>query len=145
MTDTRQTDGLMQASDELRCSGMTIGAFSFSDDGGSERPRRRTTVPDSCRETAGTVAPQAAEEGEHGTFTRFSYDRMIRKNRPKPEHRSTEHPLNVGVAPLHEFKACALVRAPFTTNPAHLSARTPLRDDRWGRRCARGGESLGAP
>ncbi len=39
----RQTDGLMQASDELRCSasGMTIGAFSFSDDGGSERPRRR--------------------------------------------------------------------------------------------------------
>ena len=38
----RQTDGLMQASDELRCSGMTIGAFSFSDDGGSERPRRRT-------------------------------------------------------------------------------------------------------
>ena len=27
----------MQASDELRCSGMTIGAFSFSDDGGSER------------------------------------------------------------------------------------------------------------
>ena len=66
-----QTDGLMQASDELRCSGMTIGAFSFSDDGGSERPRRRTTVPDSCRETAGTVAPQAAEEGEHGTFTLF--------------------------------------------------------------------------
>ena len=39
----RQTDGLMQASDELRCSGMTIGAFSFSDDGGRERaaaPRR---------------------------------------------------------------------------------------------------------
>ena len=67
----RQTDGLMQASDELRCSGMTIGAFSFSDDGGSERPRRRTTVPDSCRETAGTVAPQAAEEGELGTFTLF--------------------------------------------------------------------------
>ena len=26
----RQIDGLMQASDELRCSGMTIGAFSHS-------------------------------------------------------------------------------------------------------------------
>ena len=61
---------------------MTIGAFSFSDDGGSERPR--AGVPDSCRETAGTVAPQAAEEGEQRSHA--SGDRMIRKTRPKPEH-----------------------------------------------------------
>ena len=59
--------------------------------------------------------------------------------------------VNVGAAPDGEFKVCArvcpraLVREPFTTNPAHLSARTPPRDDRWGRRCGRGGESLGAP
>ena len=140
----RQTEGLMQVSDELQR--MTIGNFSFSDDGGSERPR--AGVPDSCRETAGTVAPQAAEEGEQRSHA--SGDRMIRKTRPKPERRSTEHdPLNVGVAPHHGFKARALLREPFTTNPAHLFARTPPRRRmrRWGGRCARGdsGEGLGAP
>ena len=58
---------------------------------------------------------------------------------------------NVGTVPdpEGEFKASALICEPFTTNPAHLSARTPprRRRRRWGGRCARGdsGESLGAP
>ena len=143
----RQTDGLMQASDELRCSGMTIGAFSFSDDGG----RERAAAPE--YQTAAEKRPgqwRRRQRKEVSTErSQSSGDRMIRKTRPKPQHRSTEHPLNVGVAPHHGFKARALLRAPFTTNPAHLSARTPPRRRmrRWGGRCARGdsGEGLGAP
>ena len=148
VTDTRQTDGLMQANDELRCSGMTTGAW-------------RLLIQRRWRERAAAPACQTAAEKRPGQWRRrqrkevstershSSGDRMIRKTRPKPERRSTEHPLNVGVAPHHGFKARALLRAPFTTNPAHLSARTPPRRRmrRWGGRCARGdsGEGLGAP